>query len=294
MTEQASADLSGRVMSRYRVLERLGAGGMGEVYRARDEKLGRDVALKVLPEGLLADDEARRRFRKEADALSRLSHPHVATLLDFDTADGLDFLVMELVTGPSPADELRHGPLPEREVVRVGASSRAACRPPTSGCRAPRPQAREPAADPGRAVDARTDLYSAGAVLYELATTRRPHGDRAGVELFDAILHREVEPPGSVNESLSPGLDAVIVKLLDKDPELRCQTARELVVDLERLRESMCYSLDRRRPEVLATVGLPLLVVANVPAMFLDPDDDPIVVVDRSVRDIYALEWDVP
>jgi serine/threonine protein kinase len=91
----------GRTLSHYRIEERLGAGGMGEVYRARDEKLGRDVALKVLPTGSLADDEARRRFRKEAAVLSRLSHPHIATLHDFDTADGVDFLVMELVAGPT-------------------------------------------------------------------------------------------------------------------------------------------------------------------------------------------------
>jgi serine/threonine protein kinase len=74
---------------------------MGEVYRARDEKLGRDVALKVLPSGSLADEEVRRRFRKEAAVLSRLSHSHIATLHDFDSADGVDFLVMELVVGPT-------------------------------------------------------------------------------------------------------------------------------------------------------------------------------------------------
>ena len=72
----------GRVLSHYRILEKLGAGGMGEVYRARDEKLGRDVAVKVLPPGLLANEAARARFRKESEALSRLSHPHIATLLE--------------------------------------------------------------------------------------------------------------------------------------------------------------------------------------------------------------------
>ena len=111
----------GRTLSHYRVVERLGAGGMGEVYRAQDLKLDRDVALKVLPEGSLADEKARSRFRREAHALSRLSHPHVATLLDFDSEDGADFLVMELVSGPSLSEKLRDGPLPEKDILRLGA-----------------------------------------------------------------------------------------------------------------------------------------------------------------------------
>jgi serine/threonine protein kinase len=111
----------GRTLSHYRVDERLGAGGMGEVYRARDLKLDRDVALKVLPENALADEAARSRFRKEAYALSRLSHPHVAHLLDFDSENGTDFLVMELVAGSSLDEALRPGPLPEKDVLRLGA-----------------------------------------------------------------------------------------------------------------------------------------------------------------------------
>ena len=348
MKEEASADLAGRVLSRYRILEKLGAGGMGEVYRARDEKLDRDVALKVLPEGLLADDAARSRFRKEADALSRLSHPHVATLLDFDTAEGLDFLVMELVTGPSPAEQLRHGPLPEKEVVRLGAqlarglqaahdqgvvhrdlkpanlrltpdglvkildfgiahlekATKGSEEPTTTRTAEGRlmgtPAYMSPEQLLGKAVDARTDLYSAGAVLYELATARRPHGDRAGVELFDAILHREVEPPSSVIASLSPGLDAVIVKLLDKDPELRYQTARELVVDLERLRESTPRSgltstraleevrtqhLRRRRGRRLVIGGTLVVALLAAAAWLLRPPAPPKV---REVKRITA------
>ena len=110
----------GRTIGHYRVVSALGAGAMGEVYRAHDEKLDRDVALKVLPAGLLADEGARSRFRKEAKALSRLSHPHIAMLLDFDSADGLDFLAMELVPGKTLAEEL------QRARCRQGTSSASA------------------------------------------------------------------------------------------------------------------------------------------------------------------------
>ena len=110
----------GKTLSHYRVVEKIGAGGMGEVYRARDERLERDVALKVLPAGTLSDESARKRFRKEALALAKLNHPHIATVHDFDTQDGVDFLVMEYVPGVTLSDKLRSGPLPEAEVTRLG------------------------------------------------------------------------------------------------------------------------------------------------------------------------------
>ncbi len=110
----------GKTLSHYRVVEKIGAGGMGEVYRARDEHLGRDVALKVLPAGTLADEHARSRFRKEAEALSKLNHPNIATVFDFDTQDGVDFLVMELVEGVTLSDKLAAGALSEKEITRLG------------------------------------------------------------------------------------------------------------------------------------------------------------------------------
>ncbi len=97
MAGNGGVSMIGKTLSHYRVVEKIGAGGMGEVYRARDEHLGRDVAIKVLPTGTLADEQARKRFRKEAQALSKLNHPHIATVFDFDTQDDTDFLVMELV-----------------------------------------------------------------------------------------------------------------------------------------------------------------------------------------------------
>src|SRR5438093_11007850 len=109
----------GKILSHYRVVERIGAGGMGVVYLAQDQRLERDVALKVLPLRVIDDEASRRRFRNEARALSRLHHPHIATVHDFDTSEGVDFLVMEYVTGTTLDRRLGGEPLGEREAVNV-------------------------------------------------------------------------------------------------------------------------------------------------------------------------------
>src|SRR5881296_441649 len=111
----------GKTIAHYRILEPLGAGGMGEVYRAHDLHLDRDVAVKVILRGSLADPTARERFRREAHVLSRLSHPGVATIFDFDTQDAVDFLVMEYVPGGTLQARLREGPMALADVVRLGA-----------------------------------------------------------------------------------------------------------------------------------------------------------------------------
>ena len=110
----------GTILGHYRIIHKLGAGGMGEVYRARDARLERDVALKVLAAETLTDESARSRFRKEALALGRLNHPNIGTVHDFDTQHGVDFIVMELVAGESLNDTTRRGPMPEAEVVSIG------------------------------------------------------------------------------------------------------------------------------------------------------------------------------
>jgi serine/threonine protein kinase/tetratricopeptide (TPR) repeat protein len=109
-----------QTLGHYRIVEKIGAGGMGEVYRAHDERLERDVAIKVLPVGTLADEAARKRFRKEALALAKLNHPNIATIYDFDTQDGVDFLVTEYIPGITLSDRLASGPLTEKEVARLG------------------------------------------------------------------------------------------------------------------------------------------------------------------------------
>jgi len=122
MASRASGQdlLVGVELGHYRIVEKIGAGGMGEVYRARDEHLARDVAIKVLPAGTLNEESARKHFHKEALALSALNHPNIATVHDFDTQRGVDFLVMEYISGITLSEKLAAGPLPEKEVLRLG------------------------------------------------------------------------------------------------------------------------------------------------------------------------------
>ena len=271
----------GKSLSRYLILERIGAGGMGVVYRALDERLNRDVAMKVLPTDALADESARRRFRKEALALSKLNHPNIATVHDFDTQDGIDFLVMEYVAGETVSEKARAGRLAEREVARLGvqlAEGLAAAHaqgvihrdlkpgnlrlapdgrlkildfglaklaaPPSDATQtiltdtaglvgtlpymAPEQLLGEPA-------DARSDIWAAGAVLYELATGRMAfHGDMPS-QLTNSILHEAPVTPRALNARLTPDLERVLLKCLEKDPENRYQSATELAVDLRRM-----------------------------------------------------------
>jgi tetratricopeptide (TPR) repeat protein/tRNA A-37 threonylcarbamoyl transferase component Bud32 len=268
-------------LGHYRVLEQIGSGGMGIVYLAHDEHLERDVALKVLPPDTLADDDARRRFRREALSLSRLNHPNIATIHDFDTFDTVDVLVMEHIPGTS-LDEMiaRSGPLAEDDVLRLGlqlaagleaahgqgivhrdlkpgnvrvtpdgrlkvldfglarflrAEPEATTASVTGSAFAGTLPYMAPEQVKGEAVDPRTDIYAAGAVLYEMATGERVHGNLGGARLLGAILDNAAPQARLLNPRISPELDRIITKALDKDARLRYQSARELTVDLERL-----------------------------------------------------------
>jgi serine/threonine protein kinase/tetratricopeptide (TPR) repeat protein len=276
----------GQTLGHYRILEKIGAGGMGEVYRARDERLGRDVAVKVLPPSLVPDEFVRKRLRKEAQALSKLNHPNIETLFELDSKDGAEFLVLEYVPGVTLSDRLAQGPLPEREIARLGvqlANGLAAahsqgvvhCDLKPSNLRIT-PDGRLKILDFGIAkslrvtretskydvttesatgdqavagtlpymapeqlrsepADARSDLYSAGAVLYEMATGQRAFRDGVAPRLTDAILHQAAVPPRAVNARISPELERIILKCLQKEPENRYQSAAELEVDLRQL-----------------------------------------------------------
>jgi serine/threonine protein kinase/tetratricopeptide (TPR) repeat protein len=273
----------GETLGHFRLLEMIGAGGMGVVYRAHDERLDRDVAVKVLPTGALADEAVRKRFRMEALVLSRLNHPNIATVHDFHDREAAHFLVMELIPGETLDEKIQGAPLSEREVLRLGvqlAMGIAAAhgegivhrdlkpgnvritpdgrlkvldfglatlrrhewneRADTTGLGdaalvAGSPPYMAPEQLLGEVVDARSDIYGAGAVLYEMVTGRRPFAESHGPRLIDAVLHAPPVPPRDINGRLSPGLEAIVLKCLDKDPGRRYQSARELLVDLERL-----------------------------------------------------------
>jgi len=271
----------GQTLGHYRILEKVGAGGMGVVYRAHDDQLDRDVALKLLPSGTLNDNASRRQFRKEALALAKLSHPNIETIYEFDTQDGIDFLVMEYVPGKTLADRLAGGALPEKEVVALGMQITAAIEEahhrgivhrdlkPRNiaitergeakvldfGLAKLLPQVNELTSDTlsdtqagagtlpymspeqlqGEPVDARADIYTIGAVLYEMATDIRAFPDELPSRVIDAILHQPPVPPRALNSRISPELERIILKCLDKDPGRRFQSAKELLVDLGRL-----------------------------------------------------------
>ena len=302
----------GKTLSHFRIEAKLGAGGMGEVYRAHDERLDRDVALKVLPAAALADDTTRKRFRKEALALSKLNHPNIATVHDFDTQDGIDFLVMEYVEGTTLSERVAKGALPEKEIARLGGQVADALEEAheqgiihrdlkpakvmvTAKGRAKvldfgiakllRPEGETTVGDTatetrgiagtlpymapeqlqGEAVDARTDLYALGMVLYEMATGERPFQAEIAPKLTDAILHQAPLTPRALNARISPELERIILKCLEKEPENRYQSAREVEVGLRRSQTSTSASalkvaaparMTRRRAVLAAGIGL--------------------------------------
>ena len=287
----------GQTLGHYRILEKVGSGGMGIVYRARDEQLERDVALKVLPSGTIGNETSRRHFRNEALALAKLSHPNIETIYEFASQDGTDFLVMEYIPGKTLGDKLASGPLPEKDVIQLGMqivaaleeahdrgivhrdlkpsniaiTARGQAKVLDFGLAKLLPQGSDPTQDSlsesqagagtlpymppeqleGKSVDARADIYTIGAIFYEMATACRAFGESIPSKLIDSVLHRPPVPPRARNSRISPELEHVVLKCLDKDPARRYQSAKELLVDLQRLSEgSSVLPIPAPRPPV--------------------------------------------
>jgi tetratricopeptide (TPR) repeat protein/predicted Ser/Thr protein kinase len=270
-----SVTLLDQRLGHYLVVEKIGAGGMGEVYRAYDEHLDRNVAIKVLPSGVLTNEDARERFRKEARSLSKLNHPNIATVHDFDSQGDVDYLVMEYVPGKTLRGRISEGPLPETETIRLAielAKGLTAAHERGLVHRDLKPEnvrltldgqpkildfglaklirpfedctteskisvvaGTLPYMSPeqvlGGVVDQRADLFSFGVVLYEMATGQRPLAEVEPSKWIAALLHM---PPARLNLKVSAELERIILKCLEKDPEKRYQSAKDLVVDLRR------------------------------------------------------------
>src|SRR5438105_9868907 len=282
---------AGAKLGPYEIVSPLGAGGMGEVYRARDTRLDRIVAIKLLPSHLSEDPMLRQRFEREAKAISRLNHPHICVLHDVGSQEGTLFLVMECVEGETLAKRLERGPLPVEHVLRYGieiadaldkahrsgivhrdlkpgniilASSGAKLldfglakpvAPLAAGATAMvLPSQTAPVTErgvvvgtfqymspeqvEGREVDARSDIFSLGSVLYEMAVERPAFPGKSPFSVASAILEKEPEPMTTVQPLTPPALDHAIRVCLAKEPNDRWQTARDLFIALRWVTES--------------------------------------------------------
>ena len=274
----------------YEIVAPIGAGGMGEVYRARDTRLERTVAIKILPQQFSNDAVRKQRFEREAKTISSLNHPHICTLHDIGSQDGVDYLVMECVEGETLARRLEKGPLPLEQVLKCGAQiadaldkahragivhrdlkpgnimltpsaaklldfglakpvaplanlatmtvTKAESPVTQQGTIVGTFQYMSPEQVEGKELDGRSDIFSLGAVLYEMVTGKKAFQGKSQLSVASAILEKEPAPISAIMPMTPPVLDHGIRRCLAKDIEERWQTARDLALELKWIAES--------------------------------------------------------
>jgi len=281
---------SGTKLGPYEIVAALGAGGMGEVYRARDTRLERTVAIKILPPQFSSDPVRKQRFEREAKTISTLNHPHICVLYDVGSQDGVDYLVMECLEGESLAKRLEKGPLPLEQVLKYGAqiadaldkahrggvahrdlkpgnivltptgaklldfglakpvTPLASVATLTAGVTQSSPMTEQgailgtfqymsPEQIEGKELDGRSDIFSLGAVLYEMLTGRRAFEGKSQLSVASAILEKEPEPISAIKPLAPPALNFVVKKCLAKDPDERFQNAHDMKLQLKWIAE---------------------------------------------------------
>ncbi len=322
----------GQTVSHYKILSRLGAGGMGIVYEAEDTRLGRKVAIKFLPDDASSDAEAIQRFQREARVISNLNHPYICTLHDIGSLDGKQFMVMELLEGQSLKDRLARGPLPIDDVLELGAQVADALdaahaqgvvhrdiKPAnlfvtkrgtlkvldfgvaklneagrssdglsatmggsdqltTMGTTIGTISYMSPEQARGQEIDARSDLFSAGVVLYEMAAGQLPFQGPTVATIFEGILTKAPTPPSELKAGLPPELDRIVLKALEKDRAMRYQGAAEIRADLKRLKRAADSGAVTARPLAAPVsptprskalfIGAPLLMALAIGGLF--------------------------